>query len=178
MTWPYDTRKPILRRRFIGVPSVHGHLGGSDSIGVNYARLSQVEIPWRMEIDRIAIQNGNAVLGNVRVGIYKEGSIIDDPEGGSLLWQSGSYIQSVVESFQWVDIVPPIILEAGRYYCVVVVDNATATSRNYNNDATVVADRLGWGWVHAFGAFPSPCPAVTDQASASIFLLRVSRNLA
>lgn len=141
--------------------------------GVGRVHISQLAIPWTVEIDRLSYVVGPVSAGNVRMGLYREGPTADLPDGGGLIVESGSVAQIAAFSLHVITI-PDTILRSGPYFLAVQGDDVTGTFlRAFTDNASVLA-RL---YNQAYGPFTDPCPATGAYAYILSGLARVSRNL-
>jgi len=168
-----DIIKGLLKTRWWhGLNPGYNSLRTFVVIGTVY--LALIEVRWKTEIDQIMYRVGGTQAGNIRVGLYREGTTIDDPTGGELIVESGSVAQIGVQRLHAVD-VAPTVLEPGRYYAALQGDDITGTYLAIQNASTACP----WSatYAHGFGAFTDPCPALTLESFAPLMWLRVSENL-
>jgi hypothetical protein len=151
------------------IHSIHPLLNGggsSQTATAGRVYVSLIEVTVRSVVDRISWTNGATVAGNVRVGIY--GPLVTEETclGASLIVESASTAQAGVNVVQSITI--SATLEPGRYYIAWQSDDNTATfmrstGNNYLTGSVQIYDRGG-----GYGAFTTPCPAVTDDEAVAI----------
>jgi hypothetical protein len=126
--------------------------------------LMLIEIPIDCFIDQITIVNAATIAGNIRVGIYGPIVTEDTAAGAPLVVESASVAHSGANVSQNIALAKTA-LARGRYYLAFQVDDATATIQRLSNQVQV----LGWTQYYdrggGYGAFTTPCPAVTNTAS-------------
>ena len=137
--------------------------------------LNPIEVPYRIEIDRLGYQVGLTSAGNIRMGLYRQGTVADTPDGGALVVESASEAQVAGNRIQSV-IVPDTVLIPGLYYLAWQGDDATATFYAWRDNGGLwpTCSTRGGG----YGAFTDPCPATAGVAGDYIkCFMRVKTNL-
>lgn len=133
-----------------------------------------LEVAWPVIVDRILYRVGGTSGGNIRVGIYREGSTADSPAGGELVVESASLAQDTANYIQQATIADTV-LTPGLYYVGIQGDDTSGTfHRSYDSAAGVAYyyDRSS-----GYGAFTDPCPAVTGVNEGIDIRVRVKENL-
>lgn len=156
---PKFPASPILRNEImintISVDSIGVPLNASSpSISAstawplaNQAMYVPVEITYPIVIDRMAVNNGSAVAGNIDVGIYT-------PDGKRLASWGGS-LQSGTSSIQIFNI-GDTPLNPGLYYMGVAMSNITGTLAGWG---VVAIDIRPLGVFQQNAAYPLPATA-------------------
>lgn len=114
-------------------------------------------------IIRIAINNGNAVAGNVDAGIYDF--------GGAKIVTKGSTAQVNITNIQFLDITDTL-LNPGLYYMALALSNITGTVAGWTGLTQMVMQ--GAGCLQQASAFPLPTTitrAVFNQTVAPMINL-------
>lgn len=127
--------------------------------------LSEFELQDDAFIEGVTYIVGGTSNGNVRVGIYgpitTEETALDAP----LLVESASTAQGSINTSQSISLTKTKA-KAGRYYVALQGDSGTGTYQRNTNQTQVT----GWGQYYdrggGYGAFTTPCPAVTNTGSA------------
>ena len=127
--------------------------------------LLQFELYKACTIDGIVVSLGTVSSGNFRVGIYGPVAFATDTcSGANLVAESTSTAQSVTNGPQLVSLTATA-LAAGKYYVAFQFDNTTARYSRLANQSQVD----GWSQYYdrsgGYGAFTSPCPAITNSGS-------------
>jgi len=130
--------------------------------------IAPIDVHVRCVINRLIYQVGTAQVGNVRLGLYREGATIDKADGGDLVVESASVVQSPAAAIQMVT-VPDTLLNPGRYYVAIQGDDPTGTFRNFYDPGNLIARYYD----QAYGAFTDPCPVTTATNRIPIMFLRV-----
>lgn len=136
-------------------------IGHTTPIGRVYLHL--LEIPTDDSIiDAISWNNTTTATGNVRVGLYQE-TTLDTAQGAILLVESAStaiVAQNGSNGNQLITLTPTK-LNRGRYYVALQFDNIA--SQFFRGSNTVLVDNWATFYDRAggYGAFTTPCPAVT-----------------
>ena len=143
-------------------------LGGIDNPGVNVVRLTPIQIPYDMTVDRIVYCT--TVAGNVRVGIYADNG--NQPDGGALLVESVSLPATANKSEYTI---ANTALTKGLYWLAL---NNDAAGLNFNTPFSRIAP--GGTLFHrsynlVYAAFTNPCPATVTLGigSSAIGWIRV-----
>ncbi len=163
----------------IGYPGRHDHLcslqGLFDAIGTagkitsaglawdesaNAALVSRVYNPRPFRASRAYVMNGDAVAGNIDIGVYTV--------QGELIASTGVAAQAGTSQTQFVALVATI--PAGPLFLALTTNNAAGKYAHWSPSAafapTQTLGTLGWG-VDAAGAYPLPDPLGVDTGFAN-----------
>lgn len=151
-------------RRWIQ-PYHTGLAGTSATPGVaGRVYLEEFEVERDTVADGIVLQNAATVAGNARVGIYGKVVTEDTCLDAPLKVESADTALSGTNAPQIITFTPTK-LKKGRYYMAIQFSDVTHTFLRQGNSTQVV----GWGQYYdrggGYGAFTTPCPAVTNTGS-------------
>lgn len=119
--------------------------------------LSPISIPNDCIIDRFSYYYGViASNGNVRIGLYPEGTTPDSPLGSNIIVESASVATPATYGFSLIPIADTVV-KKGLYFIGLQFDDVLAAFR-YGYDLNLT---LGSYYDQAYGPFTSPCPALT-----------------
>lgn len=129
--------------------------------------LEEFEVLEQSTVDAISYVKGATQAGNVTVGIYGPVATREVCTGLALIANSVSTAVSAGNNTeQSVPLTAAVILPQGLYYAAIEFDDVTNTYQRYGNQTQVV----GWTGTYArsggYGALTTPCPTVTNTASA------------
>ena len=139
--------------------------------------LTELTIPWKMEVDQLIYEVGGTAAGNARMALYEMGPNEDEPDGGKLIVETDSSPQPGAYYCHIFDITP-LVLNPGRYFIAVMGDDASGTwwgRRHVGADGGLYVyyfDNPG-----GYGAFADPCPNTVPANYGPDAFLRVRRNI-
>lgn len=130
--------------------------------------LMPIEIPFRCTVNRICVFYTTPVAGNIRAGIYNDNG--NTPAGGTLIVESASIAKSGTNRMQEVTIASTQ-LAAGLYWIAVQSDEATTITIGDNYRFSIAGTIQTYYYdLGGYGAFTTPCPAVTQSAAPANWL--------
>lgn len=150
----------------------HPYYGSPSWFAVILSRinLAPIDIPWDMTIDRLIFFSSAVSAGNIRLGLYEEGGIADDPAGGALVVETAAVASAGINVIQQITI-PNTALTRGQYYLAFQGDNTglrvLATWDNTSALSYTAVNPAGWA------AFPNPCPATAGYSRIHLAGIRV-----
>ena len=141
--------------------------------------LVPIDILWAVKVDAILWQIGDTYNGGggrgVRACLYKEGSTLDEPEGGELVVEGEATIPNKYEYIFDIRIIPLVetLLSAGRHWMGIQseVPGASFCCGLDSSPGYVIGrtfDRAG-----GYGPFPNPCPATSGSGFPPRMKVRV-----
>jgi len=136
--------------------------------------LVPIEVEARCTVDAIMIYLWQGtVAGNLRVGIYKDGTTPDLPDGGALVVESASVAKAGTWRKQLVTIADTV-LEPGLYWLAFQSDEATSIVSSERAIFGVDPQHRYYDRGGGYGAFTNPCPATTSgNIMCPLMFLRV-----
>lgn len=166
----------IIRRAAVAVvprwitPLVSNSVSSTDATSIaGTVMLAHVEVEAACTVDAIVFQKGTGVVsGNVRVGIYGPvARTTDTCLGAAVLSESASTVVSGATSNpQIVTLAADTPLTPGKYYIALQFDDAVVGKYLRGTNAQqVVGIFQTYARAGGYGAFTTPCPAVTDSGS-------------
>lgn len=148
-----DAHAAALYARYLWTPPL-GFPRANQAFTVGRVYLTPIDVRWPITIDRIIYQVGTTSLGNVRVGLYREGTTADSPAGAALVVESASVAQSAINCIQMVT-VASTVLTRGQYFVAIQAD---AIGSMYAD--TDAGSSLAFYYPLVYAAFTDPCPAL------------------
>jgi len=136
--------------------------------------LIPIEVLVRCTVDRIMVhQYEGTVAGNCRVGIYKDGTTPDLPDGGALVVESASVAKAGINQKQLITIADTV-LEPGLYWLAYESDENTTIISSERGIFGIDPGHRYYDRGGGYGALTNPCPATTGgNISCPFLLLRV-----
>lgn len=137
--------------------------------------LHAIQIEYTFTVDRIIIWQMGTSAGNVRAAIYHDAG--DTPATGTLIVESGSIALGGAWNATEITIAATR-LTPGLYWLAVMFDDATPVLYSplsvfqTGGNNTLRGKRITVD--PGYGAYPDPCPAVTDWISTPFMGVRVS----
>ena len=150
--------------RFIRSENYIETAGHNNVVGTVY--LMPLTISQTCIVDQIIYFVAATALGNVRLGIYREGTPPDLPDGGALVVESASVAQPGTNRFHFVPIANTVLI-AGRYW-IAIQGDAVGTFRGVFDAASSILRSFAL----VYGAFTNPCPATAAGTNCPAFMLR------
>jgi hypothetical protein len=159
---------PVIKPKHRWLFPFHG--GGAVAAASQVATAGTVllalfEVPVTVTVDQIVWLNGTTAAGNVRVGIYGPLVTEETCAGSPIVYDSGDIAQIGTSTSQAHTLSTVKTLLPGRYYLALEFSDATATYLRHTSQTQVV----GWGQLYArgggYGAFTTPCPAVSTNGN-------------
>lgn len=141
----------------------------ASTAGRVYLALFDVAAPTT--VDQITLVNGGTAAGNIRVAIYGPVVTEETCEGARLVVESASVAQSGTSAGQSISLAPTL-LQPGRYYIGIQFSDTTATFFRQGANTIVTGFNQFYDRSGGFGAFTSPCPAVTNTSTAAVLRVR------
>jgi len=132
--------------------------------------LSRLDIPFTMTIDRIAYPMGLSAVGNVRLGIYRQGPVLDLPDAGALVAQTALVPQATPFELQFIPIAPTR-LTLGAYWGAITGDTFGWTRSTMMVESSLETRYYLSG---VPGALTNPCPITVLEQNCNAFFLRVT----
>lgn len=157
-----------------GFQKFTGWEGALASEAAGRVYLCPIDIMWPVMVDRVIYKIGIVTNGNLRAGIYRQGATADSPAGGVLAVESASVAMGAAFALQAVTIADTL-LTPGQYFVALQWDNNVGTFEEIYDESLAYVfyyDRGG-----GYGAFTSPCPAITGHNRGVRCMLRVKTNL-
>lgn len=112
--WSYQSVGAMLFASDQGGPA------GQNYVAANVVVFVPFWVPEPTVITKLFWANGNAVAGNLDVGVYDEGQ--------NLLVSAGSTAQATISVLQVIDVTDTVVAR-GRYYLAIVSDTSDATQK-------------------------------------------------
>lgn len=133
--------------------------------------LIPVEVLVRCTVDRIMVhQYEGTCVGNCIVGIYKDGTVVDIPDGGALVVESASVAKAGVNQKQLITIADTV-LEPGLYWLAYESDEATTIITSERSVFLVDPSHCYYDRGGGYGALTNPCPVTTRGHYLCPFML-------
>jgi len=157
-----------------------GPANTSQAATANQIMYASIHIPQNCTATSIEWTNGTVVSGNVKVGLYKVGSVHKNNRANvldtsTLVASSNSIAQSGVSSPQVADFTSNVSLTPGVYFMALMFDNSTATFNRHGGSA--VHYNLGYTTNEASFTLPAVAAAGTAVSSSIPGLrLRLTSN--
>jgi hypothetical protein len=165
---------PAYARYLQGFQKFTGWEGAFPSEAAGRVYLCPIDIAWPVIVDRIIYKIGAATNGNLRAGIYRQGATPDSPAGGVLMVESASIAAGVAFALQAITIVDTLLIP-GQYFVALQWDNNVSTFEEIYDESLAYVFYYNRGG--GYGAFTSPCPAITGHTRGVRCMLRVKTNL-
>lgn len=161
-------------RYILGFPSFQPALSVANGL-IARVYLTSIQVPHPIIIDRLGYMVGTVQAGNIRVGLYRDGTVADAPAGGALVVESASVAQTSVNSLQLVTVADTLVMK-GLYWFAWQCSDATATAWMWRDNNGIWPNCYTRGG--GYGAFTNPCPATAGVAGDNMLcLMRVKTNL-
>lgn len=168
---PHSDLRQVRYRYYL--PNLFESLAAIMTLTADRVQLLPIEIPFRVTVNAIVIVWESPVVGNVRAGIYRDGSPALQPAGGSLIVQSGSVAKTGTWRKQEITIADTP-LNPGLYWIAVLTDESTTDIWRVNADFTSDVGLISpYRYTLAYGPLTNPCPAVVVDAITPNYLLKV-----
>ncbi len=148
-------------------PVVAGGVPASTVMTANLAIYAPLQIISPYLVQQVWWTNGASVAGNIDCGVYSF--------DGTLLFNSGSVVQTGTNAIQSVTLGTAVLLQSGNYYMAIVPSSGSATLFAKSVPAARVQNAAGLA-TQSLGALPLPANATFATAASNLPIFGIAAN--